>query len=163
MCFIWNLNLKTETEIWIWNRNLISDSEIWELTLKSEVCIWNLHLKSESQIWIWKRILSSKVKSESEIWIWNPNLKSKLESGSEIWIWNLKCESEIIGIILKNDHPSQSGLQFTQDKLKYILYEHPGTIFSMSNNARYHWKHGLPPVNYERISVTCRIFKKNLL
>jgi len=73
-----------------------------------------------------------------------------------------KCESTVIGIILQNDNPDHKGLQFMQQNKVYTMQEEEGSIFCMEGIARYGWKHGLPPVSHERISVTCRIFKEDI-
>lgn len=43
------------------------------------------------------------------------------------------------------------------------MKEKPGTAFLLTDEARYKWKHGIPPIEYSRISVTVRIFKPHLL
>lgn len=75
---------------------------------------------------------------------------------------DLKCESSVIGIILENKHPHSNGLQLTNNEKVFTMEEHIGTIFCMDGKARYAWKHGLPPVTHERISVTCRVFKEDV-
>lgn len=43
------------------------------------------------------------------------------------------------------------------------MKEKPGSAFLLANEARYKWKHGIPPIEYPRISVTVRIFKPHHL
>jgi hypothetical protein len=43
------------------------------------------------------------------------------------------------------------------------MKEKRGSAFLLSGEARYKWKHGIPPIEYPRISVTVRIFKTYLL
>jgi hypothetical protein len=39
------------------------------------------------------------------------------------------------------------------------MQEFPGTVFILTHEARYKWRHGLAPVSACRVSVTCRFFK----
>jgi hypothetical protein len=45
----------------------------------------------------------------------------------------------------------------------YVLQESVGSLFLMSDDARYVWQHGLPPVDAIRVSVTIRFFKHDVL
>ena len=80
----------------------------------------------------------------------------------------LECSSEVCGIILLNEDPECKGLCFQKgdkrnETLNYTVREKTGSIFVFSNEARYSWKHGLPPVRGRRISITCRFYKKDVI
>jgi len=80
----------------------------------------------------------------------------------------LECTPEVCGIILLNDDPDHRGLCFQKggdrnETLNYTVKEKPGSIFVFSDEARYAWKHGLPPVRARRISITCRFYKKDVI
>lgn len=80
----------------------------------------------------------------------------------------LECSSEVCGIILLNDDPNCHGLCFQKGSgrneiLNYTVKEKPGSIFVFTDEARYSWKHGLPPVRGRRISITCRFYKKDVI
>lgn len=80
----------------------------------------------------------------------------------------LECSSEVCGIILLNDDPDGKGLCFQKggsrnETLNYTVREKPGSIFVFTDEARYAWKHGLPPVRGRRISITCRFYKKDVI
>lgn len=79
----------------------------------------------------------------------------------------LECDSQVFGFILLNEHLDHRGLVFKRGEgnreVRYTVEEHPGTAFVMAHEARYNWKHGLPPVSARRISVTVRFFKKTVL
>lgn len=80
----------------------------------------------------------------------------------------LECSSEVCGIILLNEDPECRGLCFQKgdkrnETLNYTVREKPGSIFVFSDEARYSWKHGLPPVRGRRISITCRFYKQDVI
>ena len=80
----------------------------------------------------------------------------------------LECSSEVCGIILLNDDADGRGLCFQKgtgrnETLNYTIREKPGSIFVFTDEARYSWKHGLPPVRARRISITCRFYKKDVI
>lgn len=80
----------------------------------------------------------------------------------------LECSSKVIGIILLNEDIEHRGLCFQKggqhnEILNYTVPEESGSIFMLSDEARYTWKHGLPPVKGRRISITCRFYKKNVI
>jgi hypothetical protein len=80
----------------------------------------------------------------------------------------LECTSEVCGIILLNEDPECRGLCFQKgdkknDTLNYTVLEKAGSVFVFSDEARYSWKHGLPPVRGRRISITCRFYKQEVI
>lgn len=78
---------------------------------------------------------------------------------------DLKCENEIYGLVLLNEDPAGKGLSLTKGggargkELCFTIRETQGTVFCLSDQARYAWKHGIFPVSHRRISVTVRILK----
>lgn len=67
-----------------------------------------------------------------------------------------------------NDDPDCRGLCFQKgtgknETLNYTVREKPGSIFVFTDESRYAWKHGLPPVRGRRISITCRFYKKDVI
>lgn len=93
-----------------------------------------------------------------------------------------ECDSHVFGFVLMNEHPNGNGLIFRRGvgnyfcllsstlicisdnvNLNYVMKEKPGTAFLLTGKARYKWKHGIPPIEFPRISATVRIFKPHLL
>eukprot|EP00019_Armaparvus_languidus_P002054 CAMPEP_0168599840 /NCGR_PEP_ID=MMETSP0420-20121227/12365_1 /TAXON_ID=498008 /ORGANISM="Pessonella sp." /LENGTH=231 /DNA_ID=CAMNT_0008637691 /DNA_START=980 /DNA_END=1671 /DNA_ORIENTATION=- len=81
----------------------------------------------------------------------------------------LECSNIVLGIVLANDNEQKFGLNFRRPATKngqlecFILKEEPGMTFLMSEDARYAWQHGLPPVSARRVSITVRFFKNDVL
>lgn len=79
----------------------------------------------------------------------------------------LECDAEVFGCIIRNDHPTNNGLLLRKGEgnvtLNYTVKEQCGTVFYLRDEARYKWKHGLPPCEARRISVTIRIFKQAII
>ena len=75
----------------------------------------------------------------------------------------LECASVVVGVVLQNECAQQRGLVLTRGNDTFVLEERCGTAFAMRDEARYAWKHGLPPCTGRRISVTVRFFKRKVL
>ena len=77
------------------------------------------------------------------------------------------CDAVVLGLVLLNEAPQHQGLQFRKGEGKHVVVhtvqERPGTIFMMSHEARYSWRHGLASAAGRRVSVTVRFFKPKVL
>lgn len=72
------------------------------------------------------------------------------------------CGPRVFGVVLLNKKP-ECGLVLTKGGVKHVIREEPGTAFLLEEQARYAWKHGLPPAPARRVSLTVRFFRRDVV